>query len=188
MSALTPVGISQSVSSSASSTAVTLPISQKTDTIRVVAETAGVHVAIGVTPTATNSNFYVSTIGASEIAIGKPASQRVVGITTGVTTIIDFPEGTGSPFAVGDAVTLTSGTQISQPYYNFTHKVVMAINTGNIQSGGFFNTRITVNNDSSGIVTAFNPDNYTELRKSISVAVKTQSGTGLAHIQQVQVS
>ena len=85
MSALTPVGISQSVSSSASSTAVTLPISQKTDTIRVVAETAGVHVAIGVTPTATNSNFYVSTTGASEIAIGKPSSQRVVGITTGVT-------------------------------------------------------------------------------------------------------
>mgnify|MGYP003120930794 CR=1 FL=1 len=40
----------------------------------------------------------------------------------------------------------------------------------------------------SGIVTAFNPDNYTELRKSISVAVITGSGTGVAHIQQVQVS
>tara|TARA_B100000902_G_scaffold300612_1_gene288248 strand:+ start:6058 stop:6624 length:567 start_codon:yes stop_codon:yes gene_type:complete len=188
MSALTPVGISQSISSSTSSTAVTLPISQKTDTIRVVAEGVGVHVAIGVTPTATNSNFYVPSTGPEEIAIGRPASQRVVGITTGVTTIIDFPEGTGSPFSVGDAVTLTSGTQIAQPYYNFTHKVVTAINTGNIQSGGYYNTRITVNNDSSGIVTAFNSDNYTELRKSISVAVKAQTGTGVAYVQQVQQS
>ena len=87
MSALTPVGISQSVSSSTGSAAVTLPISQKTDTIRVVAESAGVHVAIGVTPVATNSNFYVSTTGASEIAIGKPASQRVVGITINLTPL-----------------------------------------------------------------------------------------------------
>mgnify|MGYP001176405353 CR=1 FL=1 len=186
--AIKPVGINTVIATSTSS-AQSSAISQQVENIRVVAESVGCYVAIGTNPVATNENFYVdSSGGAEEIAIGFPAAQRVVGIITGTTTTIDFPEGTGSPFAVGDAVTLTSGTQISQPYYNFTHKVVTAINTGNIQSGGFFNTRITVNNDSSGIVTAFNPDNYTELRKSISVAVKTQSGTGLAHIQQVQVS
>ena len=40
----------------------------------------------------------------------RPSSQRVVGITTGTTTTIEFPEGTGSPFGVGNlsvAITVT---------------------------------------------------------------------------------
>ena len=59
------------------------------------------------------------------IRLGTKSSQRVVGVTTGTTTIIDFPEGTGQmPFRVGDAVTLT-GVQI---YLTFTHKIVDSVN------------------------------------------------------------
>jgi hypothetical protein len=180
--AIKPVGINSTVSTSTSS-ARTSAISQQTENIRVVAETVGCYVAIGTNPTATNENFYVSSTDASEIAIGFPAAQRVVGITTGTTTTIDFPEGTGSPFAVGEAVTLTAG----QSNFNFTHKIVSSINnTSNV--GGYFNTRIVIDHDSSSVTDTFDPNNWTQLRKSIKVAVKSESGTGKAYIQQVQVS
>ena len=180
--AIKPVGINSTVITSTSS-ARTSAISQQTENIRVVAETVGCYVAIGTNPTATNENFYVSSTDASEIAIGFPAAQRVVGITTGTTTTIDFPEGTGSPFAVGEAVTLTAG----QSNFDFTHKIVSSINnTSNV--GGYFNTRIVVDHDSSSVTDTFDPNNWTQLRKSIKVAVKSESGTGIAYIQQVQVS
>ena len=180
--AIKPVGINSTISTSTSS-ARTSAISQQTENIRVVAETVGCYVAIGTNPTATNENFYVSSTDASEIAIGFPAAQRVVGITTGTTTTIDFPEGTGSPFAVGEAVTLTAG----QSNFDFTHKIVSSINnTSNV--GGYFNTRIVVDHDSSSVTDTFDPNNWTQLRKSIKVAVKSEAGTGKAYIQQVQVS
>ena len=180
--AIKPVGINSTVSTSTSS-AQTSAISQQCENIRVVAETVGCYVAIGTNPTATNENFYVSSTDASEIAIGFPAAQRVVGITTGTTTTIDFPEGTGSPFAVGEAVTLTAG----QSNFDFTHKIVSSIDNtpGEV---GFYNTRIVVDHNSSSVTDTFDPNNWTQLRKSIKVAVKSEAGTGKAYIQQVQVS
>jgi len=180
--AIKPVGINSTVSTSTSS-ARTSAISQQTENVRVVAESVGCYVAIGTEPTATNENIYVSTSDSVEVAIGFPASQRVVGITTGTTTTIDFPEGTGCPFAVGEAVTLTAG----QSNFDFSHKIIASINnTANV--GGYYNTRMVVNHDSSSVTDTFDPNNYTEIRKSIKVAVKSESGTGKAYIQQVQVS
>tara|TARA_B100000530_G_C15799399_1_gene424903 strand:- start:208 stop:765 length:558 start_codon:yes stop_codon:yes gene_type:complete len=183
-SALKAVGSNQTITtgtSPASSTA----ISQQTDTLRVVAESAGVHVAIGANPTATTSDIYIGTSGGDEkISLGPVASQRVVGITTGATTTLDFPEGTGSPFAVGDAVTLT--TSGNQSYYDFSHKTIASIdNTAGV--GGYFSTRIVVTHNSSGIVTAF-AGPYADLRRSFKVSVRTAASTGKAFIQQVQVS
>ena len=66
---------------------------------------------VGTLPTATHDNFYVSSTDSEEISIGPVKYQRVVGITNGTTTTIDFPEGTGSPLAVGDAVSLTVSGQ-----------------------------------------------------------------------------
>ena len=180
--AIKPVGINSTVSTSTSS-ARTSAISQQTENIRVVAESVGCYVAIGTEPTATNENIYVSTSDSVEVAIGFPASQRVAGITTGTTTTIDFPEGTGCPFAVGEAVTLTAG----QSNFDFSHKIVASINNS-ANVGGFYNTRMVVNHDSSSVTDTFDPNNYTEIRKSIKVAVKSESGTGKAYIQQVQVS
>lgn len=180
--AIKPVGINSTLSTSTSS-ARTSAISQQTENVRVVAESVGCYVAIGTEPTATNENIYVSTSDSVEVAIGFPASQRVVGITTGATTIIDFPEGTGCPFAVGEAVTLTAG----QSNFNFSHKIIASINNS-ANVGGYFSTRMVVNHDSSSVTDVFDPNNYTEIRKSIKVAVLTESGTGKAYIQQVQVS
>jgi len=171
MAALKPVGENQVIATSGTS-AQSSAISQQSDALRVVAEGAGVHVAIGTNPTAAATHYYVSSNESDVITIG-PIS----------TTTIDFPEGTGCPFNIGDAVTLTVN---GQSYYDFTHQILSDVNTTS-NVGGFFNTRVTIDYNSSGVATAFNAP-YAELRKSIKVAVKTNSGTGTAFIQQVQDS
>jgi len=182
MTALKPVGVNTTFSTSTAS-AQSTNIAQQSDSIRIVAETAGVHVAIGTNPTATVENFYVPTTDATEISLGPVRSQRVVGVTTGATTIIDFPEGTGSPFEIGDAVSLTV---TGQSTFDFTHKIVTDINT-TAGVHGYFGTRLTVDHDSSSVSATFNSPDAT-LRRSVRVAVRTGSGTGTVHIQQVQVS
>ena len=184
MTALKPVGVNTFFATSTSS-ARSSAISQQTDTIRVVAESAGAHIAIGTLPTATVDDFYVGTSEATTISIGPVNSQRVVGITTGTTTTIDFPEGTGQPFKVGDAVTLTGVPS----YLTFTHKIVDSVNV-TAGTDGYFNTRIIVNYDSSGIHTNYvaqtpGSADYAELRGSFMVA-GMGDGSGTLHYQQVQ--
>jgi len=182
MTALKPVGVNTTFATSTTS-AQSVEIAQKSDSVRVVAEGAGVHVAIGTNPTATVDNFYVPTTDATEISLGPVRSQRVVNVTAGSQTIIDFPEGTGSPFEIGDAVSLTV---TGQSDFNFTHKIVTSIDTSAGVSG-YFSTRLTVDHDSSSVTDAFESVEAT-LRRSVKVACKTESGTGKVFIQQVQVS
>ena len=80
-----------------------------------------------------------------------------------------------------------------QSYYDFDNKVVSAISqtwaSGDNQAN-YFGTRITVANDSSGIVTAFNGvgNNSAELRDSIIVGALGVSGNaGQLYFQQVQI-
>jgi hypothetical protein len=175
-----PVGSGSSVTiaSGAASTSSSFPV--YSDTIRVVAVTAGVFVKIDSEPVATSSDYYVPANSSATLALS-PASQRVVGITTGATTIIDFPSGTGTPFEQGDYVSLTCP---NQSFYNFTHKQVLSVNN-TADVSGYFSTRITVNNNSSGVVTAFN--DYGDMRKSLKVGT-FGTGAGTLYYQQVQIS
>ena len=159
-------------------------ISQQASALRVVSVGQNAHVAVGPDPTATAANYYLVSNVPETISLGNPTSQRVVGITTGATTTIDFPEGTGCPFGVGDAVSLTV---TGQSYHDFSHKLIASINTTS-NVGGYYSTRIVVTNNSAGIVTAFDSQLYAELRGSFKVAVKNTSGSGNAFVQQVQVS
>ncbi len=182
MGALRPVGINTTLATSTSS-AQTASIAQQSDTLRVVALTAGVHIAYGNNPTATSSDFFVSTTDTAEISLGPVASQRVVGYTKGTTTTLDFPEGTGCPFGVGEAVSLTVDGQAA---FDFTHQNVLSVNnTAGID--GFFGTRCVIDYNSSSVVGDFT-SNYATLRRSIKIAAVTASGTGTAQIQQVQTS
>ena len=177
-----PVGVNSTFGISTSSAQGVVAHAHQSDTLRVVAVGAGAHVAIGTNPTATAKNYFIASGNESTISIGRPSSQRVVGIITGTATTLDFPEGTGSPFAVGDAVSLTV---TGQPYYDFTHQMIASIDNSSGVSG-YYGTRITVNYDSSGIVTAFNSP-YAELRGSFKVAA-LGSGSGSIHYQQVQIT
>ena len=182
MTAIRPVGINSTLTTSTSSQQ-TSAISQQSDNLRVVAETVGVYVNYGANPVSTNENIYVPVGEGEDISLGPVQSNRVVGITTGTTTIIDFPEGTGCPFGVGDAVTLSA----NQSNFNFTHQLVQSVDRS-AGVGGYFNTRMTVNYNSASVTDVFDAQQYAEIRKSIKVSVMTEAGAGKAYIQQVQVS
>ena len=155
--ALNPVGSGASIALTTDTANTTSSIAQKANTLRVVLVGAdavqGAHVAIGTDASATTSDFYVVKNEPASINIFRPSSQRVVGITTGTTTLIDFPEGTGSPFAVGSRVDLTV---TGQSYYDDVvgfATVSKVWDGANI--GGHYSTRISVDANTSGIVTAY---------------------------------
>ena len=182
--ALKPIGtcITQVTSASAVKTG---PIAHKSDTLRLCAITKEAHVKVsfGSDPTATAEDFYIPVNTTASLSIGGPQANRVVGITTGATTIIDFPEGTGSPFGVGDAVTLSVPGQTA---YDFEHKLVTNVDTS-AGNGGYFSTRITVNTDTSSGKPAALTSQNAELRGSFKVSAKAD-GAGKLYIQQVQIT
>lgn len=175
-----PVGIGSSSSISLATATKSNAFSVQSNVLRIVAVSSGVFVAIGTEPTASTADYYVAANSEVSLALS-PASQRVTGITTGTTTIIDFPQGTGSPFQVGDYVTLVSS---GQPYYNFTHQPVVSINNSS-GVGGYYSTRVSIGTNTSGILTAFNSDG--DLRKSLKIS-NYGMGSGTLYYQQVQIS
>ena len=175
-----PVGAGISLTTSATS-GLTTSFSVQSDTLRVVAVTAGAFVAIGTNPTASTTDYYIPAGSSATLALTK-ASNRVVGVTTGTTTIVTVPEGTQVPFAVGDYVSLTA---TGQSYYDFTHQRVLSIDTS-AGVDGYFSTRMTVNYNSSGIVTAFSATDA-----SVVVSNKISAygvGSGTIYYQQVQIT
>ena len=105
-----PVGAGSSIAITLATATTSSALSVQSKALRVVAVTAGAFIGIGTSPTASATDYYVPSGGTATLALS-PASQRVVGIITGTATTITFPEGTGSPFVVGDYVTLTSTGQ-----------------------------------------------------------------------------
>ena len=157
---------------------------QQTDSLRVVAKGAGCHVAIGTFPTASARNYYVHAGESEVISLGSVQTNKVVGVsTTGTDTIIDFAEGTGSPFGAGDAVTLTV---VGQSYLNFTHKIVSSVDSS-AGVNGFYSTRIVVDHDYGVGYAHTNVIGQAELRGSFMVA-SFGDNAGTIHYQQVQSS
>ena len=136
--------------STSGTSARTGAIVHQSDSLRFVAKSQGHHVAIGTFPTGYTTSYYIPSGGEAILSLGRPSSQRVVNVTVGTATTIDFPEGTGSPFAVGDAVTLTV---TGQSDFDFEHKIVSSVDTSAGVSG-YFSTRITVDHDSSSVSAA----------------------------------
>jgi hypothetical protein len=90
------------------------------------------------------------------------------------------PEGTQVPFGVGDYVTLSGST-----YHNFTHQQVLSVDTS-AGVAGYFQSRMTVNYNSSGIVTAFSSADA-----SVTASNKVSAygaGAGVIYYQQVQIT
>ena len=172
-------------------------IAHKSDSLRFVAVSQGHHVAIGTLPTGSTTDYYIPSGGEAILSIGRPASQRVVNVIVGTATTIDFPEGTGSPFFVGQRVSLTV-TDPQNKHFEFTDKPVASINnTANV--GGFFGTRLVVTHSYgaiAGVHTAFvSGDGQTaELRDVVHISALAKpnshgnAATGAVHFQQVQVT
>jgi hypothetical protein len=174
-----PVGIGSSFAFTAGAASTSVAFSVQSSVLRVVAVGGDAFISVG--GTATVNDYYVPTGGTVTLALTK-ASNRVVGITTGTTTIVAVPEGTQVPFGVGDFVTLTAN---DQSYYNFEHKQVLSVDTST-GVNGYYQTRMTVNHNSSGVVTAFSSQDA-----SVTLSNKVSArgiGSGTLYYQQVQIS
>ena len=195
--ALQPVGSGSSIASGASASHA--KFSHQTDVIRVYADGCTATVAVGNTAVAAVTDFIVPANHEPEtINIGRPSAQRVVGVTTtDTTTIIDFPEGTGAPFFVGQRVSLTV-TDPQNRHFEFTDKPIASINnTAGV--GGYFGTRLVVTHSYGAIVgvhTAYvdGPSESAELRDVVHISALAKpnshgnAATGAVYFQQVQVT
>ena len=189
---LRTVGAGTSITTSATS-AQSSAISGKSTALRVVAVGQNHHVAIGTDPTAAVTDFLIPSGGVATLAVSN-TSAKVSSISTSTTyTIIDFPQGTSSPFAGGDYVSLYLADGSDQDYYEFSHKRVYAVYDGSRTSysgsgENWFGQRIIVENDYGRNISTSLIDNNTTLRSSFKVAARTDSGSGKLYIQQVQIA
>ena len=181
-----------SITTSATS-AQSSAISGKSTALRVVAVGQNHHVAIGTDPTAAVTDFLIPSGGVATLAVSN-TSAKVSSISTSTTyTIIDFPQGTSSPFAAGDYVSLDLADGCDQDYYEFSHKRVYAVYDGSRTSyrgsgENWFGQRIIVENDYGRNISTSLIDNNTTLRGSYKVAARSDSGAGKLYIQQVQIT
>ena len=181
-----------SITTSATS-AQSSAISGKSTALRVVATGQNHHVAIGTDPTAAVTDFFIPSGGVATLAVSN-TSAKVAAISTATTyTYIDFPQGTSSPFAAGDYVSLDLAGGSDQDYYNFSHKRVKQVyssgRTSEAYSGeNYFSQRIVVENDYGRNISTSLVDNNTTLRGSYKVAARSDSGAGKLYIQQVQIT
>ena len=176
-----PIGAGSSFTFTAGAATTSSAFTVQSSVLRVVAVGGAAHVAIGVNPIATNTDYYIPSGETVTLGLTK-ASNRVVGVTTGATTTITVPEGTQVPFGVGDYVSLTAN---GQSYYNFTHAQVTSVDT-TTNFNGYHQTRMVVSYNSSGIVTAFSSSDAT-----ISLSNKVSAygaGSGTLYFQQVQIT
>jgi hypothetical protein len=176
-----PVGAGSSFAFTAGAATTSSAFSVQSSVLRVVAVGGAAFISVGATPSATSADYYVASGESATLALTK-ASNRVVGVTTGATTTVIVPEGTQVPFGVGDYVTLTAS---GQTYYNFSHQQVLSVDTTS-GVGGYYQTRMVVNYNSSGIVTAFaSPDASVIASNKVSAF---GAGAGTLYYQQVQIS
>ena len=204
--AFNPVGAGTSLALVAAGTVVQNQTGAQTHQsayLRCVAVDCPVNVAVSMATTAAATagitSFFIRKDTSETLFIGKPRSNRVVGLTTETdgTVTIDFAEGTGTPFNGGDAVSLTV---TGQDYYDFSHKIVNSVNS-TAGLNGYYSTRINVNYDygddnPGGIQTTFNNAgqvSWAEMRSSFVVGAQSATvlgaqGQGALYIQQVQTS
>ena len=200
------VGVGSAISLSVSGSSVTSAwIDQKTQWLRCVAIGASaIHVAtsstcatgkeppannVGATGfEATTRDFVVTNQEPVIIALGQVCSQPVVGIETGTQTFLDFPEGTGSQFVVGQSVNLYVQ---NQDYYDAE---VRDVGISTVYSGavpdGYNSTRVGIDTNTSGIATAYAgfTTNFAQLSNNFKVAAIKAAGSGPGTLIVQQVS
>jgi hypothetical protein len=166
---------------SAAGISTSAPISLKSGYLRIV-PTQNTFIEVGSTPgISTSTSMWIA---ANNELILKEAvrSEPVVGIFTGATTTVVFPEGTGSVFEVGDYVELTG---ITPSGINTSFAQVATVDK-NTSYSGYHNTRLTLNWNTSSQSAVTNANG--ELRKVTKIAAYNDSANpNIIHITEVQV-
>jgi hypothetical protein len=104
------------------------PIALKSGYLRVSTGLTSVYVDTGGDPIATINSFQICPFG-NEVIKERLARQRIVGITTGTSTIVLFDENAGNPFLVGDYVTIQGVTTAG---INTEHKLITTVSDDSV--------------------------------------------------------
>ena len=184
------VGTGISFTAVAAGTATT-SFAIKSPYLRITPRAAGVHVSVSqtaVTPSAGAGDYYIPS-GTSETLSMSRYSQRIIAITQADGCVLTCPEGMQVPFNVGNYVTLVGAADT-----NYDTKIRHALVTAVDNTAGFegdFQTKLTVDSDTSGISTAFTstPANSdVTLYSSARLAAKTDGASTDVNIIQVQTA
>jgi len=178
-----PVGAGFSFATNQTSASQTFTV--QSDTLRVVAKNAGQHVAIGTTGPATTTDYYVPANGSATLNLGRASSIGIAGVTTGTATVIDLSEGMGNPFKVNDVLTISGIT--GETGFNTTAKVV-SIQEARTIGYSQFGAKLTIDHDSRGLFAGDAVVTAGKARRTLTVAARTDSGSGKMYVQQVQTS
>jgi len=158
------------------------PIPMKTGYIRII-PTQNSYIEIAPNPGIDTTTSVFVPANSEVILKEEWGSKGFVGIITGATTTIIFPEGTGGGFMVGDTVSI-SGCSPSGINTNFS-TVLSVDNRTSYDS--YHNTRLTLDWDTSSIGTVL--DQEGELRKVVKVACyNAGTGANKVHITEIQVN
>ena len=164
----------------------------KTPYLRVTARGEGAHVAFSQTSrtvTADTGSYYIPA-GTSETLSMSRYSQRIIAITQADGCVLTCPEGQQMPFNVGNYVTLIGANDVN--YDNkIKHALVTAVDNNSSQYDGTWQTKLTLDADTSGITTAFTCTEANcdvTLYSSARLAAKTDGATTDVNIIQVQTT
>jgi len=146
------------------------PIALKSGYLRVSTGLTSVYVETGGTPEATVDSFHLGTYG-NEVLKERIARQRIVGITTGASTVVLFDNNAGNPFLVGDYASIEGVTTAG---INTEHKEVTEV----------YNDSLVLNYDTSsvtGVITATGAS----IARSVKVSVLASTGEQPVSITEI---
>jgi hypothetical protein len=164
------------------------PISLKSGFLRIANGPQFAHVAIGTDIVATPIDFGIC-VNETEIIKERVSSCVISGITTGTTTTLIAPSGTGQPFVVGDYVSIT-GFSGGATGINTNWARVTSVRTGLVwetSSGNVPGSNIVVQHNTSSILGPIDVTG-TEVRRAVKVAIISEHGTSFAHLSEVQIA
>ena len=146
------------------------PIALKSGYLRVSTGGTSVYVETGETPVANVNSFHLGPYG-NEVLKERIARQRIVGITTGASTVVLFDNNAGNPFLVGDYASIEGVTTAG---INTEHKEVTAV----------YNDSLVLNHNTSsvtGVITATNAS----IARSVKVSVLAASASQDVSITEI---
>jgi hypothetical protein len=147
------------------------PIALKSGYLRISTGGTPVYVETGIgTPVATVDSFHLGPYG-NEVLKERIARQRIVGITTGTSTIVIFDNNAGNPFLVGDYASIEGVTTAG---INTEHKEVTAV----------YNDSLVLNHNTStvtGVITATGAS----IARSVKVSALSLTGSQVVSITEI---
>jgi hypothetical protein len=139
------------------------PIALKSGYLRVSTGLTSIYVETGETPVTVDS-FHIGPFG-NVVLKERIARQRIVGITTGTSTVVLFDNNAGNPFLVGDYASIEGVTTAG---INTEHKEVTAV----------YNDSLVLNHNTSsvtGVITATGASIARSVKVSVLAASDTQN-------------